>query len=802
MNKLALCYLIILSFIINFNFSAQTITSAGSGNWSDGTTWIGGSVPQSTQSVIIANGHTVSVDANSTCRSFTIQGGANSTVLQIADGVSLTAGGARNIIQAVTANDKSNILAINNGTLISTNGITTLDASNNTRKAIIKINNGFVRIANSDLILGATGGELRNIFQFTGSGKLHINGGSLNPIQFGSAVFSGFSTIEYSHNSTAQNLRNFNYDNLIVTGNTTKTFASHTTINKDLTINGGKLSTGNNNITIGGDLKINSTGSLTAGTNNSITCSGNWSITPSPTSNDAFVHNTSTVIFNSANSQTISTTQTGGETFYNLVVNKPSGTLDINSIFRTINGFSVSGANEVKLNANLTIDNNLSIAGTSSLSANSRTISIGGNWDVSSTSSDPFIEGAGVGLVLFNGINEQSITSSLANGETFNRLTINKSSGQLTLNSAVSTKSIVTLSNGIISCASSLFTFSAGSSVTGASNNSYISGPVRKIGNTAFTFPTGKNNFYAPIAISAPSNATHHFTAEYFNTNPDALYDVSLKDVSLHHLSTCEYWILDRTNGNSDVNVTLSWDSRSCGVNLLSDLKVARWNGSQWKDHGNGATTGDFNSGTIRTSGVVTSFSPFTLASSTFNNILPLDLISFDVTKQNQSTVINWVTQSESGISFFELEKSKNAVDWEIISTTKATGSLDTKANYSFVDDKPFANSLSYYRLKTIDEKGTFVYSDIKSISLTESTEFTIYPNPNNGLKLFLTSTSLNSDINIEIVDVQGKSIPFNTSQHLENLLEINPTEILSKGIYTLKIYDNQSVTTKRLILN
>jgi len=775
MNKLTLSYLIILSFVINFNFSAQTITSAGSGNWSDGTTWIGGSVPQSTQSVIIANGHTVSVDANSTCRSFTIQGGANSTVLQIADGVSLTANTARNFINAVTTDNKSNILAINNGTLISTNGITTLDASNNTRKAIIKINNGYLRIGAVDLILGAT--AARNIIQFTGSGNIAIG----KSITGGSLSLSGTSTVTFLNNGV-QTVRNFTYDNLIIGGagiSGLKTISGNTTVLKDL--------------------KVLGTSSLSVSSSNTLTIGGNFSV--SSTAPDPFVHNTSTVIFNGVNSQTISTTQTGGETFYNLVVNKPSGTLDINSNFRTINDFSVSGANEVKLNANLAIDKNLTVAGTSSLSAISRTVSIGGNWDISSTSSDPFIEGTGTGLVLFNGINEQTITSSLANGETFNRLTINKSSGQLTLNSAVSTKSIVTLSNGIISSASSLFTFNAGSSVTGASNNSYISGPVRKIGNTGFTFPTGKNNFYAPIAISAPSNATHHFTAEYFNTSPDALYDVSLKDVSLHHLSTCEYWILDRTNGSSDVNVTLSWDSRSCGVNLLSDLKVARWNGSQWKDHGNGATTGDFNSGTIRTSGVVTSFSPFTLASSTFNNILPLDLISFDVTKQNQSAVINWVTQSESGISFFELEKSKNAVDWEIISTTKATGSLDTKANYSFVDDKPFANSLSYYRLKTIDEKGTFVYSDIKSISLTESTEFTIYPNPNNGLKLFLTSASLNSDINIEIVDVQGKSIPFNTSQHLENLHEINPTEILSKGIYTLKIYDNQSVTTKRLIV-
>lgn len=783
MNKLALSYLILLSFVINLNFNAQTITSAGSGNWSDGTTWIGGIIPTSANNVVIANGHTVTVNSHPTsCKNFSISGTSQNTVLQIADGVQLNALSATSVINAPSSDDISNILAVNNGSLLTSVGISFQATSGNTRKCIMRINNGSFMTAHGQSItmMTATGFASRHRIEFTGSGRISIRGA----ITGGTIIPSGSSTVVYEQNS-AQTIANHTYDNLSIGGSF-----------------GTGLKTLNSSIIVRGNLLVSNSASLAIAGTNTLTCGGNWSVTS--TAPNPFVHNTSTVIFNGNGNQTISTTQTTsasnprGETFHNLIINKPSGVLDVNSRITVTNSISISGANEVRCNDTLVI-NNLSIVGTSSLSANANPIIIAGNWDVSSTAADPFIEGTST--VTFTGSATQTFSTSQLGGETFHHLTINKSSGQLTLNSAVSTKSIVTLSNGIISSASSLFTFNAGSSVTGASNNSYISGPVRKIGNTGFTFPTGKNNFYAPIAISAPSNATHHFTAEYFNTNPDALYDVSLKDVSLHHLSTCEYWILDRTNGSSDVNVTLSWDSRSCGVNLLSDLKVARWNGSQWKDHGNGATTGDFNSGTIRTSAVVTSFSPFTLASSTFNNILPLDLISFDVTKQNQSAVINWVTQSESGISFFELEKSKNAVDWEIISTTKATGSLDTKANYSFVDDKPFANSLSYYRLKTIDEKGTFVYSVIKSISLTESTEFTIYPNPNNGLKLFLTSTSLNSDINIEIVDVQGKSIPFNTSQHLENLLEINPTEILSKGIYILKIYDNQSVTTKRLIV-
>lgn len=779
MNKARVFVIILIALIVN-SMSAQTITSAGSGNWSDASTWVGGVVPTSANNVIIANGHTVIVNSHPTsCKNFSISGTTQNTVLQIADGVQLNALSAASVINAPTSDNVSNILAVNNGSLLTSVGISFQATAGNTRKCIMRINNGSFMTAHGQSItmMTTSGFASRHRIEFTGSGRMSIRGA----ITGGTIIPSGSSTVVYEQNS-AQTIANHTYDNLLIGGSF-----------------GTGLKTLNSSITVRANLVISNTASLAVAGSNTLTCGGNWSVTS--TAADPFVHNTSTLIFNGTSAQSISTNQTGGETFHNLIISKPSNTLNINSNVKTINDFTINEANEVKLNADLTILKNLYIAGTSSLVANAKLITIGGNWEVLSSSIDPFVEGNGAGTVTFNGLNEQTIYNNA--GETFNNLTINKSSGQVTLNSTVNTNSTVTLSSGIVASSSNnLFIFKSGSSVTAASNTSYISGPVRKIGNTSFTFPTGKNNFYAPISISNPSNVSDHFTAEYFNLNPDPLYDVSLKEVSLHHLSTCEYWILDRTNGASSVNVTLSWGTRSCGVDLLSDLKVARWDGTQWRDHGNGGTTGDFNNGTVSTGGVVSSFSPFTLASSTYNNILPLDLIVFDVEKQYQSALISWVTQSESELSFFELEKSENGIDWETISYTKAVGSIDLKNYYSFIDKKPYANSVSYYRLKITDEKGFFIFSDIKSVSFYENPSYTIYPNPNNGLKLFLSFNQMHSDFKLEIVDINGKTIPFDMVQNIENLVEMNFTENLPNGIYSIKIYDSQSIITKRLIVN
>jgi gliding motility-associated-like protein len=154
------------------------------------------------------------------------------------------------------------------------------------------------------------------------------------------------------------------------------------------------------------------------------------------------------------------------------------------------------------------------------------------------------------------------------------------------------------------------------SNVINAGLGKYVNGILRKIGNTEFTFTIGGNGRYAPVTISAPSNITDHFTACYVNGDADGQgFNRNLREASLGTISPCEYWNVNRTNGSSNVKVTLGWDtSRSCNfINSLNDIKVARWNGSLWQDVGNSIQTGTVSSGLV-TSQEVTNFSPFAIS--------------------------------------------------------------------------------------------------------------------------------------------------------------------------------------------
>ncbi len=251
-----------------------------------------------------------------------------------------------------------------------------------------------------------------------------------------------------------------------------------------------------------------------------------------------------------------------------------------------------------------------------------------GNINLNAPTSFIYIASGGSGYVEFTGNGNQTINNiGSAQNHRFSRLTTNKTGGSLTLNTPTEIVTELNLQQGnITSSLANLLIMRDNSIVSNVSNNAYVEGPVRKIGNDAFTFPTGKNGFYRPCGISAPTNANHHFTAEYFNDNPDLVHDATLFDPSFEYISECEYWEINRTNGASNVNVFLSWDgydAPTCsGVHNISNLMVSRWDGAQWNNSGNGGTTGTSFSGSISTNAAQTSFGEYTLATlETINNL-------------------------------------------------------------------------------------------------------------------------------------------------------------------------------------
>lgn len=356
-----------------------------------------------------------------------------------------------------------------------------------------------------------------------------------------------------------------------------------------------------------------------------------------------------------------------------------------------------------------------------------------GNVTVNSTT--PIVFGTANGGIIFSGSTAQSVIRTGTSSPTFRRLVMNKAANSVTLNTDANVTTNATFTAGVMNTtATNILNFVDDATSTGGSNASHVDGPIRKTGNDAFSFPTGDNGIFRAIAISAPSNAAHFFTAEY-NKAAQGFGGASTYATGILTVSSCEYWTLDRNPvvGGSNVNVTLSWNSSDCTAPYITapaDLRVVRWNGTQWVNHGNGGITGNAATGTVVTSAVVTSFSPFTLGSTTMINPLPVELLSFTAVPVNNEVDLNWATASELNNDFFEVQRSVDGIEFQRIATIDGAGTIQTLSEYQHIDKTPLANK-SYYRLKQTDFDGRSSYSRIVAVNMAE-VALSVHPNPVN----------------------------------------------------------------------
>ncbi|MBL4594514.1 MAG: T9SS type A sorting domain-containing protein, partial [Flavobacteriales bacterium] len=343
-------------------------------------------------------------------------------------------------------------------------------------------------------------------------------------------------------------------------------------------------------------------------------------------------------------------------------------------------------------------------------------------------------------------------------------------------------------------------------SVSNTSDNSFISGPIEKIGNDAFIFPIGKNGNYQPIYMTSPS--TSSFTAEYFDDNSNNLHSHSNKEVSIDHLSSCEYWNLTRNSGNGNVKITLSWDGNSCGVTNLNDLIVSRWDGTQWENEGGSTTTGNNIAGTVRSLTNVSGYGPFTLGSSSLNNPLPVELIDFDAIANEDKVEINWSTVSEINNDYFTIERSKDGVKFKDVMKIEGAGNSSNTRNYFEIDNKPIIG-LSYYRLKQTDFDGSIKYSRIVPVRVYGNNEIklTIYPNPLRAgsiPKVSVKGIIPNKKVLILVRDITGKEmftkviIGDDNGSVIEGVDQFNK---LPAGTYLIIGSSNQKYYSKKLII-
>lgn len=399
------------------------------------------------------------------------------------------------------------------------------------------------------------------------------------------------------------------------------------------------------------------------------------------------------------------------------------------------------------------------------------------------------------------------------------KLIIDNNSGTLsgagvTLSKPMAISQELVLQNGFLqSSIDNVITIMDGANATSL-NNSFVEGPVRKAGNTAFTFPTGwsgNGGGLIPIGVSA-MNMPSIIQAEY--KRAPATNKGNTINAPLHHISYCDYWELFPVSGNPTAIVTMYRNAHSnCNpVSVIQDfttVRVARSNGSEWTQVGN--ADGSMNAGT----GYVNSDSAGISINKTdiyyaLGNIssardpLPVLFDSVTAYQKNDGVNIEWSNLTERDIATYFVERSVNGRDFSVISQHLPKSNRDDKASYVSFDSDP-APGTNFYRIKTIEKNTKIIFSRIMRVETDQPVQkFTLYPNPLTGSHLVLSLSGIKEGkYHVHIINTAGQVIHQkdinNQGSFTTQLLEL-PSRI-KPGVYNILVKGDNYQQSKMFIV-
>ena len=175
------------------------------------------------------------------------------------------------------------------------------------------------------------------------------------------------------------------------------------------------------------------------------------------------------------------------------------------------------------------------------------------------------------------------------------------------------------------------------------------------------------------------------------------------------------------------------------------------------------------------------------------NTVLPITWNRFSVENNGKSSLLSFSTASETNNSHFDIERSADGRNFEVIGTIKGAGDSRDERRYEFTDERP-VQGINYYRIKQIDYDGKYSYSDTKSVRHIDKGIVVVAPRNTDG-RLDITT-----DIDQYEVSVWNASGQQVSSFHALSGSQSIDISTLQSGIYFVKVTGLTSNETVRIL--
>lgn len=178
------------------------------------------------------------------------------------------------------------------------------------------------------------------------------------------------------------------------------------------------------------------------------------------------------------------------------------------------------------------------------------------------------------------------------------------------------------------------------------------------------------------------------------------------------------------------------------------------------------------------------------------SSLLPIELGDFSASSRKSGVLLTWTTLSEIDNESFEVQRSRDGEEWEVISRIDGQINSSTTQDYSFTDRGAVAGD-NYYRLKQIDLDGQHSFSKIVVVyHKGQFGQITLFPNPTTDV------------LNIYLAEDKGDAIVVGIHNAFGQQLAVKAVDgrsvdvsDLLPGIYFLVLDDNAHNFAQRFVI-
>jgi hypothetical protein len=173
---------------------------------------------------------------------------------------------------------------------------------------------------------------------------------------------------------------------------------------------------------------------------------------------------------------------------------------------------------------------------------------------------------------------------------------------------------------------------------------------------------------------------------------------------------------------------------------------------------------------------------------------LPVTLVSFNASRSGNNVQTAWQTANEANVKQYVVQHSVSGMSFKDIGRVALSNSATPNNHYTFNHvNAPYGRN--YYRLKVLDNDGSFKYSQVRLVTIDNKTVINVYPNPVIDILNIVVSNGDGKPSNVKLMDMYGQQL---WSSRVNGTAQVN-MKAWARGTYILQVNEGDEVYTYKI---